>query len=192
MPGGTAEPPATGQDEIRADAYDLARRLPWTAWGEKSGRPVRRGEVRDVAAAMSRALDAGRVTRDEAEHVAVHALSHANQPSYVVKAFKPGNIDRWLPAADIAPVEQQLPLPTPSATSTKPGSAQQGQSAASAPVVLSEAERLPACDVEGGCGQPTGTPLAERDVPDPNDDRGAVRCACQGPIRERLKRTHAA
>ncbi|MFD2400354.1 hypothetical protein ACFSVJ_31345 [Prauserella oleivorans] len=135
VPGGAAEPPATGGEaSVSSEAVELARRLPWRAWSERTGKRLpSRLELRRVAAAITNAMAEHGVSLDEAAEVGCRALAKAgkNPATFLVNAFTT-KLDEHLPA-DLA--EEQLTLPV-------------GESESSAAETSPEPV-LPACELCG-------------------------------------------
>ncbi|WP_431879226.1 hypothetical protein [Amycolatopsis sacchari] len=117
VPGGTAEPPATGWDEsLVAAVREQVRRLPWRKWAKvKLGLADYKLVAHDadqVQNAMCTAMARDGITLEQATEVARHALAEAKGPVYVVRAFEPKKLGEWLRRLEAEPLaEDTLPLP---------------------------------------------------------------------------------
>src|SRR5690606_9898263 len=111
VPGGTAEPPATGQEAaMSAGALELARRLPWAEWSRRTGRALPSAkDVQDIAMAIDTAVHSAEITLDQAAEIGCRVLATADTPRFVVGAFA-RHLTKWLPAA-VADEADQLPMP---------------------------------------------------------------------------------
>jgi hypothetical protein len=132
VPGGTAEPPATGLDERHVAAVrELVRRLPWTRWANHHNRHfvLSPADADAVQKAMCSAISTAGVTLDQVGEIGRTALGEAKTKpvKYVIDAFGPTHLTRRLRALDAEPLsDNPLPLPGDSepgnapATRTKP------------------------------------------------------------------------
>ncbi len=172
VPGGAAEPPATGQDEApSAEAVRLARRLPWDAWaGKRRGRRKPNPEqLRVIARAMDRAVSSGRITWEQATEIGPRALVDANTWKFVEGAYGE-KLEAYLEAS-IAPASEQLPLPA--AVNSEPVAEQPAEP--TAPALRPVRQPLPDCP---DCGAREGDPAGSRFTQDPTSGRNIV-CRCR-------------
>jgi len=176
---GRWEAPGTGSDEddASAAAYRLARRLPWTEWSTRTGKPltITADDLDRVATAVADAIHAGRATFQDAESIAPAALAEAskNPVNYVVGAFKGARLVRWVRSTQAVELDED-PLPLPSATGDD-GEHNTPTEALSSPQAATQATSgvLPAC---GQCDAREGEPASVRTVVD--DNGNGKRCDC--------------
>uniref|UniRef100_UPI003F496974 replicative DNA helicase n=1 Tax=Saccharothrix espanaensis TaxID=103731 RepID=UPI003F496974 len=112
VPGGTAEPPATGQDEKRQAVRELVRRLPWVAWGKRARRgtwQVSPDEVTEVVDAVCAVRRRTELSDEQVLTIGAQALHQAkgDPAGYVAKAFSK-HLGRYL-AEPLS--ENPVPLP---------------------------------------------------------------------------------
>ena len=117
MPGGAAEPPATGKDEqLAAEVRKLVRRFPWAAWAKQARRrfELREVDADDVQTAICDAMTNAGLTLDQAAVIGPVALAEAkgNPVSYVAGAFRPPQLARRVRALCTEPLSSD-PLPLP-------------------------------------------------------------------------------
>ncbi|WP_431910030.1 hypothetical protein [Amycolatopsis thermoflava] len=155
VPGGSAEPPATGWDEsVVAAVRKQVRRLPWRKWAKvKLGvadYQLMAHDADQVQNAMCAAMTRDGITLEQATEVARHALAEAKGPVYVVRAFEPKKLGEWLRRLEAEPLaEDTLPLPgvaKAQVSQPKPDKQQVTESAAANPDRGEPPKRvLPAC-----------------------------------------------
>ena len=153
MPGGTAKPPATGQDERQVAAVrEVVRRLPWGEWAKLRNPEWRLTPVDAdaVQGAICEAMASTGITLDQVAAIGQAALSEAqsDQPvTYVTNAFTK-HLTRRLRALAVEPLaDNPLPLlatAKPQASAPKP--AKSGKDAAAGPDEAAPTKPvLPAC-----------------------------------------------
>lgn len=121
MPGGAAEPPATGHTpELAAAVRQRVRELGWQQWAESKGLrgfTLNQEHATRLTSVMASAIVTTGITLDEATEVAQHALlaaKTANAALFVANAFAPKTLAEWLrrlAAEPLAAAPRPLPLP---------------------------------------------------------------------------------
>lgn len=152
VPGGPAEPPATGLDERQVDEVrQLVRALPWREWAEARGAEFQlmAFDADVVQAAICEAMTGAGITLDQAAEIGRAALGEAKSKSpvgYVADAFRK-HLPRRLRALAIEPLAEN-PLPLPSAAKppvSVPKLAKQGKATPAEPDEAEPKPVLPAC-----------------------------------------------
>lgn len=115
VPGGTAEPPATGLDEAwLAEVREVVRSFPVNAWYVKRGQrqELSISDTDRLQAAVVDAIARTSMTLEHARKIGQAAVSEAKKfpVRYTEQAFNETNLPKWL--ARIAPEpEARSPLP---------------------------------------------------------------------------------
>ncbi|GAA0645794.1 hypothetical protein GCM10010174_81030 [Kutzneria viridogrisea] len=129
VPGGAAQPPATGKDEaLLAQVRRLVARIPWAPWAKRQEVQYQFNlmDARLVAEPIYAAIAANRLTIEQAELIGPAALNEvtrsAKPADYVASAFGV-HLDKWLDRiTPVLPEEDLLPLPgVPAAAPSGPG-----------------------------------------------------------------------
>ena len=153
VPGGAAQPPATGMDERQAaEVRELVRQLPWIRWAELRGTKFQlmQGDADVLQAAICEAMASAGITLDQAAEVGRAALGEAktNPVGYVTDAFR-RHLPRRLRALAVEPLaDNPLPLPgtpDPQVSGSKPGKQGKGPAAAVPDDGEKPKPELPAC-----------------------------------------------
>ncbi|RAS57822.1 hypothetical protein C8D87_1215 [Lentzea atacamensis] len=135
VPGGAAEPPATGQGDVAA-LKAVIRSLGWEGWATRHNVAkveLAPQEVRQLRTAMAAAMVRHRLTITQVEEIGKAALKAATRRpvSFVTGAFADGNINGYL---EDEPMEFLATKPVVLEAASKPSSRPKTQSSTSGPV----------------------------------------------------------
>ncbi|MBB3053522.1 hypothetical protein FHS23_004576 [Prauserella isguenensis] len=180
VPGGAAEPPATGKDEHDVAAAEIVEAAPWDRVATRLGSAVSASQldVDQMTGRIAERLRDGSVTVVQARQVIAAALEEARHKpvAYVAGAFGAGQLSSWRARVS------RVVLAQPS-TSGEQISADVVDSDSDSLASADAAESLPECEE---CGTPQGGSVKGRFRRDENgrmvrDAEGHhVPCACVG------------
>ncbi|MBE1580390.1 hypothetical protein ACFORH_43495 [Amycolatopsis roodepoortensis] len=176
VPGGTAEPPATGMDEAWGEEVrEAARSFPVKAWYAARGQTqgLSKGDTDRLKTAILAAMARTSLTLEQVRQIGQAAVSEAKKSpvTYAEQAFSAANLPKWLARITPEP-EARIPLPlldlAPEVTESTPAKRPAGRDAVvdqpaapKAPVV-----RAAKC---GTCRAPADALWNERLVPATNE-----------------------
>jgi hypothetical protein len=189
VPGGTAKPPATGQEAaVRAAVRELVLQLPWAAWAQRHGQAdfeFTEDDLHLVASAIAEAMSSTGMTLEQAGKIGQTALAEATSKpvAYLAGkngAFRPPKLARRLRALRTVRLSD-TPLPLPEFGDLAAAGARArgvgragGQPAAKAPPAGPGPSMGGPCEE---CGATADTPMGERLVPGPEGrDMFCPRC----------------
>ena len=194
MPGGAAEPPATGHSaELVAAVRQRVRELGWQQWAASRGIvgfTLSQEHATRLTCAMAAAIGTVGITLDQATEVAQHALlaaKTANAALFVANAFTPKTLAEWLRRLTAEPLAARpLPLPAPLGEAEFTAATQPGEPEVGSAGTRSAAAAAPVPTAPAHCGECGNPALGDQNpaIQDVRhritvDDRGdTVPCRC--------------
>lgn len=179
VPGGTAEPPATGWDERRlAEVREVARALPFREWHAVHGKPdwmLTTYDTDRLQRAICAAVDRAGISLDQARAIGQAAVSEAKKTpvSYVLNAFGDKNLPTWLRRVVPEPAAKRpLPLLRLASTAARSKSDDLAPSHPAASPAVAAGQKCPGCDAE------PDAPRLERQVERPDGRLGFCPVCC--------------